>query len=169
VSEVPEYLPKLRVGKSPHPQQGGCLVQIANWLCDHDVWTDQPEHVHPVLQAAGIHVNDVVGEAVRRELALAVVRIAGTGTGEVQCSDEVTEELQELAYALFVDSAGCGVPGCSRVHTFWVPKDLPAAERVDRYFQLIDRFEELTEHQPRVVPEEEWAALAMVMAGPDPA
>lgn len=87
----------LRAGATKNPQLGGCLVQIANWLADPTIWTDKPAHVHPVLAAWAIKINDVVclfgTNENRGELALLAPRLTGTGkTGRYEMSYFFQEE-----------------------------------------------------------------------------
>jgi hypothetical protein len=174
MSEVPEYLPRLRAGNGAAPSEGGCLVQVANWLADHDLWTDRAKHVHPVLARFGIWVNDRVDANTRRELALAACRIAGTYRDQLTPAQQT--ELNAWAAELFLRAPGpgeqpreCSCPACAQVPFNGMLRrdDLPAQEKVDRYFLLVEMFEELSGHQPRAVPEEEWAELAMAMTRPE--
>lgn len=78
MTEVPDYVPMLIKGLSENPQSGGCVVQIANWLYDPTLWTDEPHCVDYVLANAAIIVNDLVDDDHRRQLALLAPRLSGT-------------------------------------------------------------------------------------------
>lgn len=75
---VPDYLPVLVKGASPDPKSGGCLVQVANWLADPSVWSDEAICVHPDLVHPAIRVNDLVDDEHRRQLALLAPRLSDT-------------------------------------------------------------------------------------------
>ena len=94
MNPVPDYVPMLQSGASATPKQGGCLVQIANWLADPTTWTDNPIHVHPVIAWWAIHVNDMVctagSDENRRALALLAPRLIGTGIGTI-CRERFRE------------------------------------------------------------------------------
>lgn len=76
--EVPDYVPILVKGLSPDPKQGGCVVQIANWLYDPGLWTDEPVCVDEVLAEKAIWINDAVDDELRRQIALLAPRLSGT-------------------------------------------------------------------------------------------
>lgn len=78
MTEVPDYVPMLVQGASDRPEEGGCLVQIANWLADPSTWTDYSKCVDPVLTHWAIVVNDIAGDETRHALALLAPRLAGT-------------------------------------------------------------------------------------------
>lgn len=78
MTEVPDYVPMLIKGFSPEPQEGGCLVQIANWLADPRLWTDEAVCVDQILASWGITINDVINDEMRHRLALCAPRIADT-------------------------------------------------------------------------------------------
>ena len=75
---VPDYVPLLRKGTGSTPDEGGCLVQIANWLVDPETWTDEPICVNPTIAWFAIRINDCVGDAARHRLALMAPRISDT-------------------------------------------------------------------------------------------
>ncbi len=78
MTAVPDYVPMLIKGKGAKPEDGGCLVQIANWLADPTTWTDEPLCVDDTLARWAIYVNDVADQHHRRQLALLAPRLAGT-------------------------------------------------------------------------------------------
>lgn len=78
MTEVPEYVPMLVRGVTSTPRDGGCLVQIANWLADPQSWTDEPLCVEPILAECAIRINDAVDDEARHSLALLAPRLAGT-------------------------------------------------------------------------------------------
>jgi hypothetical protein len=78
VTAVPDYVPMLIKGKGATPEDGGCLVQIANWLADPTTWTDKALCVDPSLARLAIYANDIADDEHRRRLALLAPRLAGT-------------------------------------------------------------------------------------------
>jgi hypothetical protein len=78
VTAVPDYVPMLIKGKGATPEDGGCLVQIANWLADPTTWTDEAKCVDPSLARLAIYANDIADDEHRRRLALLAPRLAGT-------------------------------------------------------------------------------------------
>jgi hypothetical protein len=65
-------------GKGATPKDGGCLVQIANWLADPTTWTDEGLCVYPLLAKWAIWANDVADNEHRHQLALLAPRLSGT-------------------------------------------------------------------------------------------
>lgn len=78
MSEVPDYVPMLIKGESASPEEGGCLVQIANWLVDPATWSDGDLCVHHTLTEPAIFINDTVDTDVRHSLAPLASALGGT-------------------------------------------------------------------------------------------
>lgn len=64
---VPDGLPQLTRGKTTSPMEGGCIMQVCDYLTSGQ-WTDHPLAVNPLLQHAAIRVNDSVDDADRQKL-----------------------------------------------------------------------------------------------------
>lgn len=78
VFTVPDYLPPLRRGVGATPDNGGCLMQVVNYLA-RGIWTDSPaRNVHPALQRAAIMVNDAICDDCRPRLWPLVPRLMKT-------------------------------------------------------------------------------------------
>lgn len=90
MTEVPDYVPMLIKGVSEDPKQGGCVVQIANWLYDPTLWTDEPQCVSYLLAHCAISINDLLDDDHRHQLALLAPRLSGT-----HLTDEVTMSIGE--------------------------------------------------------------------------
>lgn len=75
---VPDYVPMLIPGAGQTPTDGGCLVQIANWLYNPELWTDEAVCVDSLLTTWAIMINDVVDTEARHQLALLAPRLAGS-------------------------------------------------------------------------------------------
>ncbi len=78
MTAVPDYVPMLTKGIGSTPKDGGCLVQIANWLQNPELWTDDAICVDRILATWAIKINDLVDEDHRRLLALLAPRLGGT-------------------------------------------------------------------------------------------
>lgn len=75
--EVLDSLPALRSGAGSDPSDGGCIMQVVNYLWDRG-WNDQPVCVLSSLRALSISVNDRVGDNERQELWHLIPRLMGT-------------------------------------------------------------------------------------------
>lgn len=71
-------VPWLRKGKGESPQDGGCILQVIDWI-DRCEWTDDPPCVHPVLASLAIRVNDCTSDEQRQKLLALAPRLMGTG------------------------------------------------------------------------------------------
>lgn len=91
---IPDYLPMLIKGTGNTPLEGGCLVQIANWLHDPELWTDQAICVDRVLAHWAIMINDLLDDDHRRQLSLLAPRLAGTKISDRGVELEVTQQIQ---------------------------------------------------------------------------
>lgn len=99
MTEVPDYVPLLVRGVTHTPTDGGCLVQIANWLTDPHTWTDEPVHVEPILAECATRVNDAVDDATRHRLALLAPRLADTVITDPTTALEVSISLAQWVKA----------------------------------------------------------------------
>lgn len=94
MTSVPDYVPILIKGTGSTPRQGGCLVQIANWLSDNKLWTDQPVCVHYCLAEYAITINDLMSDADRPKLALLAPRLTGTAISNYVEAAHVSHRLR---------------------------------------------------------------------------
>ena len=74
-----EPIPYLRSGTGTTPRDGGCVMQIVDWISRH-AWTDQPPCVHPVLRVLAIKANDTLDDTRRQQLLDLVPRLMHTAT-----------------------------------------------------------------------------------------
>lgn len=70
-------VPWLRVGAGESPQDGGCVMQVIDWI-DRGGWTDEPRCVYHLLRELAISVNDDLSDAGRQKLLDLVPRLMGT-------------------------------------------------------------------------------------------
>lgn len=154
---VPDYIPMLVRGASPSPEQGGCLVQIANWLADPSLWSYQPVHVHPRLAQIAITVNDQVNDETRHMLAPLAARLTGTN---------IIDPKVDMGLLIWMST--------HKPYTFsqkWRPRRggavevtlsisfLQGEEVVQYLTDLLDEFDRLTGRTADEVPVEKWLEL----------
>lgn len=78
---LPDPVPFLRKGVGDTPEEGGCILQVVDWIHRHE-WTDSPPCVHPLLRPLAIKANDCVGDGERQRLLDLVPRLTGTATAD---------------------------------------------------------------------------------------
>jgi hypothetical protein len=74
-------VPWLRSGVGRNPQDGGCILQVIDWVDRHQ-WTDSPPCVHPVLRKLAIYVNDRADDEQRQRLLELAPRLMGTASDD---------------------------------------------------------------------------------------
>lgn len=74
-------VPHLRRGTGRTPADGGCLLQIVDWI-DRHAWTDRPPCVHPVLARLAIASNDRLRDGERQTLLDLIPRLRGTASDD---------------------------------------------------------------------------------------
>src|SRR4029077_3381439 len=72
-----EGVPWLRAGKGSRPQDGGCILQVIDWI-DRGEWTDTPGCVLPAFRELAINANDSLPDGQRQKLLDLVPRLRGT-------------------------------------------------------------------------------------------
>jgi hypothetical protein len=70
-------VPYLTSGKGSTPAQGGCIMQVVDWVARNG-WTDNPPCVHPLLRGVAIAVNDSVMDEQRQRLLDMIPRLINT-------------------------------------------------------------------------------------------
>lgn len=70
-------VPFLRKGMGATPDQGGCILQVIDWI-HRGKWTDHPPCVLPVLGNAAIYANDVSDDEDRQKLLDLAPRLMNT-------------------------------------------------------------------------------------------
>jgi len=70
-------VPYLRSGIGDSPRNGGCILQVIDWIHRHE-WTDDPDCVHPLLRGIAIGVNDLSADSDRQRLLGFTNRLMGT-------------------------------------------------------------------------------------------
>ena len=85
MSDTTNPVPWLRSGVGETPQDGGCIMQIIDWI-DRNEWTDQPVCVHPVLRRLAIRANDSLDDAGRQKLLDLAPRLMNTNSDDKKLS-----------------------------------------------------------------------------------
>src|SRR5262245_13855634 len=80
-ASVSEAIPFIRHGVGGTPADGGCVMQIVDWIAHDGSWTDQPECVHPVFQRLAVRANDDLPDGERQKLLDLIPRLMNTNTG----------------------------------------------------------------------------------------
>lgn len=93
-------VPFLRSGTGTTPADGGCIMQVIDWL-DNAGWTDNPECVHPVFRSLGIHLNDTLPDAERQMLLDLAPRLMGTNTGDGALTRKLLGYLARQVYGIY--------------------------------------------------------------------
>lgn len=160
MTPVPDYVPQLVRGATKNPRDGGCLVQIANWLADPAQWTDKAVCVDSELAGLAMTINDILSDAARSQLVLLAPRLSNTRIPNPRHRAHVHYGLSvwratrglplRLEYTLRAKDQAVGVR--------WV-EDAPSAGFT--YLQgLLDEYDRLTARTP--VPDltpERWAEV----------
>jgi hypothetical protein len=93
-------VPFLRSGIGRSPKDGGCIMQVIDWI-DRCEWTDVPTCVHPILRAAAINVNDALGDGERQKLLALAPRLMGTTSGDNKISLRLAVWCAEYVLPIF--------------------------------------------------------------------
>jgi hypothetical protein len=72
-----EAVPYLIAGSGTSPKDGGCIMQIIDWIDRHG-WSDSPPCVHSDLVGWAICANDNLDDAKRQQLLDLAPRLMGT-------------------------------------------------------------------------------------------
>jgi len=78
-------VPWLRSGTGSTPSDGGCIMQVIDWI-DRNKWTDRPPCVHPVLAKLAIRANDSLDDKGRQKLLDLAPRLMGTASDDKMLS-----------------------------------------------------------------------------------
>ena len=73
-------VPWLRSGVGETPSDGGCIMQVVDWIHRKE-WTDSPPCVHPTIRAVAIKLNDTLDDRGRQKLLDLAPRMMGTNMG----------------------------------------------------------------------------------------
>jgi hypothetical protein len=94
-------VPWLRAGTGSAPADGGCVMQIVDWVSRNE-WTDAPPCVHPVIRGLAIEVNDRLDDESRQRLLDLVPRMIDTARdGDVALTRRLLGYLARRSYPLY--------------------------------------------------------------------
>lgn len=78
-------VPWLRSGTGRTPAEGGCILQVIDWI-DRNQWTDHPTCVHRAIARVAIRANDTLPDGERQKLLDLAPRIMGTASDDKKLS-----------------------------------------------------------------------------------
>jgi len=93
-------VPFIRSGVGVNPNDGGCIMQIIDWISTSG-WTDQPECVHPVIRELAIYINDKSNDQERQRLLDLTSRMMGTNTGDHRLARQLLGYLAKEVYPIY--------------------------------------------------------------------
>ena len=95
-------VPWLRSGKGATPGDGGCIMQVIDWInrCE---WTDSPPCVNPAFRSVAISLNDSLDDQGRQRLLSLAPRLMNTNPSEGNhtVSDESCDRTVTVRLAVF--------------------------------------------------------------------
>ena len=103
MTEIPP-VPFLRKGVGAGPQDGGCIMQIVDFI-DRNEWTDKPPCVHPVIRELAIYVNDRLPDDERQKLLDLGPRMSGTAGGDDSLTGKLLGFLARQVYPIYAEWA----------------------------------------------------------------
>lgn len=97
-------VPWLREGTGVSPQDGGCVMQVIDWISTGG-WTDEPRCVYPELREIAIVVNDDMSDEGRQRLLDLVPRLMNTayprpGGYDPLLDDQIEQAVNGWHYAV---------------------------------------------------------------------
>src|SRR5690349_17721027 len=93
-------VPWLRSGTGQTPKDGGCIMQVIDWI-DRNEWTDRPPCVHPVIQQLAILANDSLDDAGRQQLLTLAPRMMNTASPDKRLSVQLAVFCAERVLPIF--------------------------------------------------------------------
>jgi hypothetical protein len=107
-------VPWLRSGTGKRPTDGGCILQVVDWISTGG-WTGRPKCVHPVLRVLAIRANDSLPDAGRQKLLDLTPRLMGTAPGDPALAVKLLRPARDLSLPIY-ESA---YPGDARPRKAW--------------------------------------------------
>ena len=75
-------VPFLRKGIGHTPKQGGCIMQVVDWMNRHE-WTDRPPCVHPFIRDVALMANDFLDNKDRQSLLSLASTLSDTRSDDI--------------------------------------------------------------------------------------
>jgi len=98
-------VPWLRNGSGATPGDGGCVMQVIDWLSSKG-WTDRPKCVHPYLRHLAIMANDALVDGERQKLVDLIPRLMNTASNDNELTRQLGLSAMEHVLPAFVGSRG---------------------------------------------------------------
>lgn len=95
-----DTVPFIREGVGETPADGGCVMQMADWI-ERREWTDKPPCVHPVIRSFAIAVNDRLDDTERQKLLDLIPRMMNTNTGDEALTRKLLGYLARQVYPIY--------------------------------------------------------------------
>ena len=93
-------VPWLRSGTGQTPQDGGCIMQVIDWI-DRNEWTDHPPCVHPVIKSLAISANDSLDDVGRQKLLDLAPRMMNTASADKRLAIQLAIFCAERVLPIF--------------------------------------------------------------------
>ena len=93
-------VPWLRSGTGATPADGGCIMQVVDWI-HRGQWTDSPPCVHPVIQRLAIVANDSLDDEGRQKLLDLAPRMMNTASEDRKLSVDLAIFCAESVLPIF--------------------------------------------------------------------
>ena len=93
-------VPWLRSGTGATPAEGGCILQVIDWIDRHS-WTDRPVCVHRVLAKLAILANDTLPDGERQKLLDLAPRLMRTASDDKKLSVQLAVFLARQVLPIF--------------------------------------------------------------------
>lgn len=100
MTNMTNIVPWLRSGTGQTPTDGGCIMQVIDWIHRNE-WTDNPPCVHPVLRRLAIAANDQLDDAGRQRLLALAPRLMGTASDDRELSVRLAASAATADGAIF--------------------------------------------------------------------
>lgn len=128
--ETVNPVPWLRAGEGATPAEGGCIMQVIDWI-HRGGWSDHPECVNPTIRELAICANDALNDHDRQELLNLAPRIMGTRTTVTRTVREHAEH-ERMAIRLAIHVARLLLPAYE--------KRMPDAKNLGLIIDRVERW-----------------------------
>jgi hypothetical protein len=145
-------VPWLRRGKGDTPADGGCVMQIIDWISSNG-WTDRPACVFHPLRDMAVAINDWVSDEQRQRLLDLTPRLMNT---QITDRAEAERVARHLGHRWDVAITGFNATAATRTH------EEGSAELIRMLIDVLDLYDELTGRD--TTPEVDYSGVCEVLA-----